>query len=41
MNPELLQSQLDTLERPADALDVDIALPVAAQVSKIRAAFNV
>jgi gluconokinase len=41
MNPELLQSQIDTLERPADAVIVDIALPVATQVSMIRAAFNV
>jgi gluconokinase len=40
MNPELLQSQIDTLERPADALIVDIALPVGKQVVSIRQHFH-
>jgi gluconokinase len=41
MNPALLQSQLDTLERPADALVVDLALPIDAQVALVRRAFGV
>ncbi len=36
MPPSLLPSQFAALEPPADALDVDIRLPVAAQVSYIR-----
>ena len=40
MNPALLQSQIDTLERPADALIVDVAKPVGVQVSLIREAFG-
>ena len=32
----LLDSQLATLEPPVDAIDVDITLPVAAQVEFIR-----
>lgn len=41
MNPALLDSQIATLERPADALVVDIALTPAAQVAAIRAALGV
>jgi gluconokinase len=41
MNPALLQSQIDTLERPADALVVDIAKPVGVQVSLIREAVGI
>jgi gluconokinase len=41
MNPALLQSQIDTLERPADAVVVDIAKPVGVQVSLIREAFRI
>jgi gluconokinase len=41
MNPALLKSQIDTLERPADAIVVDIDLPVDEQVRRIRAALNV
>jgi gluconate kinase len=41
MNPALLQSQIDTLERPADALIVDVAKPVGVQVSLIREAFGI
>ena len=41
MNPALLDSQIETLERPADALVVDIALPVEAQVARIRGAFGI
>jgi gluconate kinase len=41
MNPALLDSQIDTLERPADALVVDIAEPVDAQVAEIRGAFGI
>jgi gluconokinase len=40
MNPALLKSQLETLERPAGALVVDIALPVAEQVQTVRRAFG-
>jgi gluconokinase len=36
MNPALLESQLDTLEPPADALNVDFTLDVDAQVDAIR-----
>jgi gluconokinase len=36
MNPALLDSQIQTLERPADALVVDIDMPVAEQVRRIR-----
>ena len=38
MNPGLLRSQLETLEEPADAIAVEIALPLAAQVRRIRQA---
>jgi gluconokinase len=40
MNPALLQSQIDTLERPEDAIVVDISLPTAAQVAAIRSALG-
>lgn len=36
MNPRLLGSQLETLEEPASALRVEIALPLSAQVRRIR-----
>ncbi len=36
MNPGLLDSQLQTLEEPAYAVRVEIALPLAAQVRLIR-----
>jgi gluconokinase len=38
MPATLLASQFATLEPPADALDVDVRLPVDAQVATIRAA---
>jgi gluconokinase len=38
MNPGLLRSQLETLEEPAEAIVVEIALPLAAQVRRIRQA---
>ena len=38
MNPRLLGSQLETLEEPENALIIDIALPLAAQVRRIRQA---
>ena len=41
MNPALLDSQIETLERPADAFLVDIAEPVDAQVAEIRGAFGI
>jgi gluconokinase len=37
MNPELLDSQIATLEPPTDAVTIEIALPVGAQVAAIRA----
>ena len=40
MKPGMLDSQLATLEVPADAVTVDVALPVAAQVERIRAALG-
>lgn len=40
MNPALLQSQIDTLERPADAIVIDVALPVEEQVAGIRKAIG-
>jgi gluconokinase len=36
MNPELLQSQFDTLEEPRDAIVVDISMAPEAIVSEIR-----
>jgi gluconokinase len=41
MNPALLQSQIDTLERPADAIIIDIEWLVDEQVRRIRAALGV
>lgn len=41
MPPSLLPSQLATLERPADAVIVDGAQPVDAQVAAIRAALRI
>jgi gluconokinase len=41
MNPHLLKSQLETLEEPGDAVRVEIALPLAAQVRRIRAAIGI
>ena len=37
MKPGMLDSQFATLEPPADALTIDAALPVAAEVAQIRA----
>jgi len=36
MKPGMLDSQLATLEVPSDAVTVDVALPLAAQVARIR-----
>jgi gluconokinase len=41
MNPALLQSQIDTLERPPDAIIVDVAKPVGVQVSLIRESLGI
>jgi gluconokinase len=41
MNPALLESQIDTLERPPDAIVIDIELPVDEQVRRIRRALGV
>jgi len=41
MPPELLQSQLDTLEIPADAITVDVAVPPEAVVAEIRRKLSV
>jgi gluconokinase len=41
MNPALLQSQIDTLEWPADAIMVDIEVPLQEQVRRIRGALGV
>jgi gluconokinase len=40
MNPRLLDSQFETLEPPADAIEVEVALPLAAQVRAIRRALG-
>ena len=40
MNPALLDSQLSTLEVPADALDVDVALTPDQQVAFVRQALG-
>jgi gluconokinase len=40
MKAPMLDSQLATLERPEDALEVDAALPVATLVSQIRTALE-
>lgn len=37
MNPDLLQSQFDTLEEPADAIIVDVSAAPEAIVKKIKA----
>lgn len=41
MNPALLDSQVATLEPPADALDVDVALTPAEQIAFIRASLGI
>lgn len=41
MNPALLDSQIATLEAPADAIDVDVALTPDQQVAEIRRALAV
>lgn len=41
MNPALLESQIATLEAPADALDVDVALNPSEQVAFIRASLGI
>jgi gluconokinase len=41
MNPALLESQIDTLERPPDAIVIDIELPLDEQVRRIRRALGV
>ena len=40
MNPRLLDSQFETLEPPGHAIDVQVALPLAAQVRAIRRALG-
>lgn len=40
MPPGLLASQFATLEEPADAILIDVALPIPAQVAAIRAALE-
>ena len=40
MNPDLLQSQFDTLEEPRDAIVVDIAAAPEAIVNEIVAALE-
>jgi gluconokinase len=41
MNPALLESQIDTLERPPNAIVIDIELPLDEQVRRIRHALGV
>ena len=41
MNPALLESQIETLERPPDAIVIDIELPVDEQVRRLRSALGV
>ena len=41
MNPALLDSQIATLEAPADAIDVDVALTLDQQIAEIRRALSV
>jgi gluconokinase len=41
MNPALLESQIDTLERPPNAIVIDIELPLDEQVRRIRRALGV
>jgi gluconokinase len=40
MNPALLESQIETLEPPPDAITIDIELPVDEQVRRTRAALG-
>jgi gluconokinase len=39
-NPDLLQSQLDTLEEPKDAVVIDIAQPMTAIIESLAATFS-
>jgi gluconokinase len=39
-NPALLQSQLDTLEEPSDAVTVNVSLPCTAIVAKVMEQFH-
>jgi len=41
MKPEMLQSQLATLQRPATALEIDVAKTPDAIVSEIRRALAI
>jgi gluconokinase len=41
MNPALLDSQIETLERPRDAIVIDIDMPVAEQVRQIRSELRI
>ncbi len=41
MNPDLLQSQIDTLEEPRDAIVVDISGAPEAIVSEIRSQLRI
>lgn len=41
MNPALLESQIDTLERPPNAIVIDIEPPLDEQVRRIRRALGV
>jgi gluconokinase len=41
MNPALLESQIATLEAPADALAVDVALGPSEQVAFIRSSLGI
>lgn len=41
MNPALLESQIDTLERPPNAIVIDIELPLDEQVRRTRRALGV
>jgi gluconate kinase len=41
MNPDLLDSQFETLEEPKDALEIDVTLSVDDVVRTIRSALGV
>lgn len=41
MNPNLLKNQFETLEEPADALNIDVRLPMDIIVERIRSAIAV
>jgi gluconokinase len=41
MNPNLLDSQFETLEEPKDALEIDTTLPVVAIIQRIRTALEI